>query len=199
VRARKADEVLTAARRMFLENGYAGTSVDDVATSAGVSKATVYSNFHDKDALVVAMIDRMTSESRVILERAASPLDDSGPVRARLIQMATSLARSVLAPEVIGLRRLAVSMVGEFPASAAQYWSRGPGATIAMLEDRFETLTGRGELSVADVHLAASQFAYALIGPLQDRAMLDTAFAPDDNEIARHVEYAVDSLLWALD
>ena len=59
MRARKADEVLDAARRVFLERGYDAATVEQVASEAGVSKATVYSNFRDKDALLAAMIDRV--------------------------------------------------------------------------------------------------------------------------------------------
>ncbi|MDQ4131861.1 MAG: TetR/AcrR family transcriptional regulator [Actinomycetota bacterium] len=54
-RTRRA--VLDAARRRFLENGYAGTTIADVATDAGVSVETVYKAFGNKPGLVKAVFD----------------------------------------------------------------------------------------------------------------------------------------------
>ena len=188
MRARKTDEVLDAARQVFLERGFEAATVEEVAARAGVSKATVYSNFHDKDALLVAMIDRVTSESEVILSAAVAPLDEGGDLRERLTRMAAALARGVLRPEVVQLRRLAISTASSFPASALLYWQRGPSSTIDMLEQRL------GALGFEDPRERAALFAYALIGPLQDRALFDASFEPTDTQINHHVAAAVDLL-----
>jgi AcrR family transcriptional regulator len=45
------DEVLAAARRVFTETGYHGTSVDDLSRATGLSKGSLYGAFGDKDAL----------------------------------------------------------------------------------------------------------------------------------------------------
>ena len=52
-RGRKFDQVLEGARTVFLRDGYSGASVDDIATEAGVSKATLYSYFPDKQILFI--------------------------------------------------------------------------------------------------------------------------------------------------
>jgi AcrR family transcriptional regulator len=44
----KTEQILQGAMREFLTHGYAGTSMDKVAKTGGVSKATVYSYFADK-------------------------------------------------------------------------------------------------------------------------------------------------------
>ena len=188
MRARKTDEVLDAARRVFLERGFEAATVDDVATAAGVSKATVYSNLHDKDALLVAMIDRVTAESEAILTAAVAPLEEDGDLTERLTRMASALARGVLRPEVVQLRRLAISTASSFPASALLYWRRGPSATIDMLEKRL------GQLGFEDARERAALFAYALIGPLQDRAIFDPSFSPTAAQVDHHVAAAVDLL-----
>ena len=58
----KAMAILSGAMQEFLGHGYAGTSMDRVATAAGVSKATVYSHFKDKEGLFAALIKRMAAE-----------------------------------------------------------------------------------------------------------------------------------------
>jgi AcrR family transcriptional regulator len=69
LRERKAqltrDEILTAARRLFAEYGYAGTTVRDIAKEAGVSAQTVYDSIGSKQALVARLNDLIDSEANV--------------------------------------------------------------------------------------------------------------------------------------
>ena len=49
VRSRAA--ILEAARALFLRKGYAGTTMEEIAAQAGLTKRTVYNNYSEKDAL----------------------------------------------------------------------------------------------------------------------------------------------------
>jgi AcrR family transcriptional regulator len=59
----KAVQILKGAMQEFLHNGYAGTSMDKVAATAGVSKPTVYNYFKDKEGLFQALV-RYVAELR---------------------------------------------------------------------------------------------------------------------------------------
>jgi len=61
-RAEFAANVLKAAWQLFVENGYIGTSMDDVAAAVGVSKPTVYEAYKNKQHLFEAVIDMVTEE-----------------------------------------------------------------------------------------------------------------------------------------
>src|SRR5690625_5539928 len=63
--SKKADQVLDAARRLFLERGFDATSMDDVAEMAGVSKATVYAHYNCKTALFAEVIHHECQRSKV--------------------------------------------------------------------------------------------------------------------------------------
>ncbi len=56
----KKDQIVQAAIKVFLENGYAGTSMNRVAAEADVIKATIYSHFKDKEELFAAIIEEVT-------------------------------------------------------------------------------------------------------------------------------------------
>ncbi|MBE9003073.1 MULTISPECIES: TetR/AcrR family transcriptional regulator [unclassified Nostoc] len=58
----KVEQILQGAMQEFLQNGYAGTSMDRVAVAAGVSKATVYSHFQDKEGLFKVLLEQLTSK-----------------------------------------------------------------------------------------------------------------------------------------
>ena len=63
---RRRPLVLDAAYELFLEKGFAGTSMDAIANAAGVSKPVVYDCFRSKDELFTAMLDR--EEERILVE-----------------------------------------------------------------------------------------------------------------------------------
>lgn len=55
--------------QQFLRYGYAGSSMDRIAAAAGVSKATVYSHFRDKEGLFAALIQQMAVEKMALMDR----------------------------------------------------------------------------------------------------------------------------------
>src|SRR5258706_7341146 len=57
---RKREQILGAAIELFLAEGYAATTMNRVATAAGVTKQTIYSHFNDKERLFAAIIERVT-------------------------------------------------------------------------------------------------------------------------------------------
>lgn len=185
VRQRKSEAVLQSARALFLEKGFDGTTVDDIAEGAHVSKATVYSNFSDKAAVLAALLDRVAIESAAILAGVVARLDEPGDVEDRLVHTATALARGVLRPEVLQLRRLAISESARFPTEVAAYFARGPGSSLLLLASGFRSLHEQGLLTVPEPDLAAAVYAYAAIGPLQDRALL-TGSLPASEEIQHY-------------
>lgn len=58
----KVEQILQGAMQEFLVHGYAGTSMDRIAASGGISKATVYSHFQDKQGLFKALVERLAKE-----------------------------------------------------------------------------------------------------------------------------------------
>ena len=54
--ARKRQTILSAGRELFLSNGYQGTSMDQIAATAAVSKQTVYKHFGEKQELLFAIV-----------------------------------------------------------------------------------------------------------------------------------------------
>ena len=58
-RESKREEILDAATELFTRDGYDRTALKAIATSAGVTANTIYWYFPDKDALLVAVLDRL--------------------------------------------------------------------------------------------------------------------------------------------
>lgn len=86
------DEILRAARRLFAERGYAGTSVRDIAKAAGVSAQTVYDSVGSKQALVERLNDLIDEEADVpSIARAAAQSGDPAVVAATPARITRSI------------------------------------------------------------------------------------------------------------
>lgn len=64
-------DVLTAARRLFAERGYAATSIAEIAQEAGVAVQTIYSRLGSKSGIVLALVDLIDDESGLPASLAA--------------------------------------------------------------------------------------------------------------------------------
>src|SRR5262245_6734629 len=71
---RTVDAVLRAAAQVFARRGYAGGTTNHIAERAGVSIGTLYEYFPNKDALLVALMERHIREGEAVLERAAAEI-----------------------------------------------------------------------------------------------------------------------------
>lgn len=151
--------MLEAARRLFLEKGFDGVSVDDIIAAAGGSKATLYGYFGDKQGLFAALINDV---ARDILEGITVDVTASDP-RIALTRLGTAYCTRVLSDPVLSLYRLAVAEVRRFPEIAAAFWSAGPKQTRAALAAYLATATRAGRLTVADPESAANLFFAMLL------------------------------------
>jgi TetR/AcrR family transcriptional repressor of mexJK operon len=185
VRTRAA--VVDAARTLFLRQGYAGTTMDEIAALAGLTKRTVYNNYGDKDALftqIVADVIAYAEEFARGLHEEFTVGVAAANLRATLDDLGRRLALGIVRAEVIALRRLLIGEAREFPALAAEYFDRAPGQVIDALASGFKHLGRIGLLRVTDPRRAAAQFAYLVAGEPLDRAMLVGTVPPKEQVIA---------------
>lgn len=166
--------IMAAAAQVFLEQGYPGTSVDDIAAAAGVSKRTVYNVFVDKEQLFRAIIgEAIATAERFSAELAATTAGATDAADA-LTTLARELAASVLGGRVVPLRRLLIGEARRFPEFAVEYYERAPGRVMAAVAVALRSFADRGLLRVDDAELAAEHFAFLAIGASLDRALFES-------------------------
>ena len=173
VRSRAA--VVDAARTLFLRHGYAGTTMEEIATLAGLTKRTVYNNYGGKDALFAEIVADVLAYAEAFargLHEEFTVGVTAANLGATLDDLGRRLALGIVRPEVIALRRLLIGEARAFPALGAEYFDRAPGQVLEALAAGFAHLGRRGLLRVADARRAAEQFAYLVAGEPLDRAML---------------------------
>lgn len=178
---------MQAALALFLRKGYAATTMDEIAASAGLTKPTLYNNYGDKRALftqivmeLIAYADAFAADLRAEFAVGFA----AATLRPCLADLGRRLALAIVRPEVVALRRLLIGEAREFPALAAEYFDRAPGQVLNTLASGFAHLGRAGLLRVPDARQAAAQFAYLVAGAPLDRAVLVGTTPPRNHVIA---------------
>jgi TetR/AcrR family transcriptional repressor of mexJK operon len=183
---RKRRDIVEAATQLFLEQGYQGTSMDEIAAAAEVSKQTVYKQYVDKQQLFAAIVLGISERAEGIAERIAEHFDEIVDVEAGLVRLARTYAAAVASPQVLQLRRLVISEADRFPDLAQAYYERAPGRGLEAIEVGLRGLVDRGLLRIDDLPTAAGQFAYLVLGPIVDQALFHPHSEVAESEIEHH-------------
>ncbi len=170
--ARKRGAIMEAATTVFLSNGYLGTTMDEIAALARVSKQTVYRQFADKERLFSEIVSAQVDEIANPNTDEVLKLGDTGDLERDLRRYARGQLRAVMDPRLLKLRRLVIGESGRFPQLGRLFYERGPGRTIDALATTFERLASRGVLELDDPRLAAAHFNWLVMSIPLNRAML---------------------------
>jgi TetR/AcrR family transcriptional repressor of mexJK operon len=189
---RKRQAIARAAATVFLLNGYLGSSLDDIAALAGVSKQTIYQHFGDKESLFVEIVTGLIEAASEPVRHEVLSISDSGDVEADLRDLARRQLAMVLQPRLLQLRRLVIGEVGRFPELGRTFHERGPGRSVAALAESFERLAERGVLHLDDPLLAAAHFNWLFMSaPLNQAMLLGEEETPAPADLDQYVDSGV--------
>jgi AcrR family transcriptional regulator len=110
------ERILDAARRVFLERGFEGASIDEIAEVARAGKPTIYARFANKRELFTAVVTRDIVGQ---MEQFKGDVPAVGSIEERLVSAGLALLRWALDSERIGLLRLAIAEAHRFPDLAS--------------------------------------------------------------------------------
>ncbi|MFC0219523.1 AcrR family transcriptional regulator [Pseudochelatococcus lubricantis] len=175
--SKKRRDIIDGARRVFFDKGFDGSSMDEIARAAGVSKATIYAYFDSKEELFQALVkvDRSQSAERLFEFDPGDP-DVEGLLR----RIGTSFMTMMVRPDHIRLVRLVMGAAEKFPRIGQAFFETGPCMGGRRLADLLADQTRHGRLRIDDCEMAAFQFFNLCQGNIVKGLMFggDTAPAP---------------------
>ncbi len=188
------ERILNAARRVFLERGFEGASIEEIADAARSGKPTIYARFANKEALFTAVV-RRTIQSRV--EQFKTEIPSGVTVEERLANLAVAMLQWVLVSDHVGLLRLAIAEARRFPNLAASVGAmareRGSQSMARLLAEVAQS-DPLGRLPpFAPEHLATTTrfFLELVLLPLFMRALLGEELNSLRAEIGPHAARSV--------
>jgi AcrR family transcriptional regulator len=145
---------------VFCREGFAGASIDTIATEAGVSRQTIYNHVGDKEGLFAAVVEDTTEKANAgLFATLATFPDHPKDLEADLIAFARRLAGDCMCNRQTAELRKLVEVEGErYPKFFRTWYERGPAKVTAALSARLARLAHAGLLDLDDPDLAARQF-----------------------------------------
>ncbi|WP_344447406.1 TetR/AcrR family transcriptional regulator [Kitasatospora nipponensis] len=195
VSQRKRQAIIDAAIVEFLREGYSAASMDAITSRSGVSKATIYKHFGNKERLFLAVIGGILPTTYADLEPWNSTIVEAVDLRSALITLTLDWTRILLRPDIMSLRRLVIGEIDRFPQLGQLWYRVSYDMNNGPLIEAFAELDRRGVLRVPDPALAVQQLVAATVGVPQ----LVRTFRPEaileDAELTRMITSGVDLFL----
>ena len=186
--------ILDAARKMFLERGFEGASIDEIAEAARSGKASIYARFRDKRALFSEVM-RRDILARITAIKAEVPTGST--IEQRLASAASTLLHWGLNSDRIALMRLAIAEARRFPELGTTVSRTARDLSTDLGVQLLGELTQSDELrslpAFAPEHLAATArvFLDIVAVPILFRGLFEVDLKALDQEVDAHVARGV--------
>jgi AcrR family transcriptional regulator len=183
----KRRQILDGARKVFMDLGFDGASMGEIARAAAVSKGTLYVYFADKSRLFEAIVEETALEQGEI----AFSFDPASDVATTLRDFGSAYIGMICRPDGGSAIRTVMAIAERMPDVGRRYYERVLQKTINRLAGHLEIHEKAGELVIGDRQLAASQFLLMCQASLFLPFIFQAAPSPSPDRIAEVIDSAV--------
>lgn len=150
----KRRQILAGARKVFMDLGFDGASMGEIARAAGVSKGTLYVYFADKSALFEAILEEEALQHGQVVFN----FDPARDAETTLRDFGAAYLRLLCRPGGGSAIRTVMAIAERMPDVGRRYYFRVLDKTINRLSEYLKAHVAPGDLAIDDCDLAASQF-----------------------------------------
>lgn len=183
--------ILRGAKTVFLKDGFAGSSMDEVAAQAQVSKMTVYRHFGSKEDLFAGLITELCGR---IVDADLEEMLKSEP-REALRAYARKMIAIVFAPETVELHRIVIAEGHRFAKLGQMFYATGPERLIDVLADYFARNRKDPRFKLREPRRSAEEFLELLRGYAHLRMLLGLEKSLSKRDIEARITAAVGHVL----
>lgn len=190
----KRRQILDGARHVFMDKGFDGASMGEIARNSGVSKGTLYVYFADKNRLFEAIVEQECVEQAKYAKTIS--LGD-GDVASALIAYGIDYMKLLGRPQGGSAVRTVMAIAERMPDVGRRYYEHVPAAWIHKLAQWLEIRVKARELAIEDCELAAAQFILACQATLFLPFVFQVTTPPSAERIEHVVRGATEMFLAA--
>ncbi|HEX2913318.1 MAG TPA: TetR/AcrR family transcriptional regulator [Chloroflexia bacterium] len=170
---KKREQIRTAARQLFLQHGFQGTSTDAIMAAAGIaSKETLYRYFPTKEELFVSVARDLTVERPPLQELISRPPTPQNPeeLRKSIQAVVQAILSNMLQPDYLAVMRIIIAELPRFPRLGELYQQAVPARAIEYLT----ALIRNGQASgIVDKRKEPEMIGRMLLGTLLTYGIFD--------------------------
>ena len=189
----KRRQIIDGARRVFMDLGFDGASMGEIARAAGVSKGTLYVYFADKNRLFEAIVEQEILEQGQVTFN----LDPARDVPTTLMDFGQAYINLLCRPGGGSATRTVMAIAERMPEVGRRFYDNVIMLTVSRLAFYLEARASLGDLAIEDFQLAAMQFLQLCQASLFMPFVFQAAPPPSPEQIARVVESAARMFLAA--
>jgi len=189
----KRRQILDGARKVFMDLGFDGASMGEIARAAQVSKGTLYVYFADKCALFEAILEQEALQHGQV----AFNFDPARDVETTLKDFGRAYNRLLCRPGGGSAIRTVMAIAERMPDLGRRYYARVLDKSINRLSDYLKSHVASGDLAIDDCDLAASQFMELCKASLFLPFVFQAAPAPSEERMSEVVDSATRMFLAA--
>ncbi|MGQ0682907.1 TetR/AcrR family transcriptional regulator [Bradyrhizobium sp.] len=189
----KRRQILQGARKVFMDLGFDGASMGEIARACGVSKGTLYVYFADKYRLFEAIVE----EEQIEQSRTAFNFDPARDVETTLREFGRAYIGVLCRPGGGSAIRTVMAIAERMPEVGRRYYENVLDLSITRLATYLEAHVKSGDLDIPDCRLAASQFMLTCQAGLFLPFVFQAAPAPSPARIGEVADSAVRMFLAA--
>nr|WP_312326270.1 TetR/AcrR family transcriptional regulator [Acinetobacter oleivorans] len=193
----KDQKILDAATKFFLIHGFSGTTTDMIQKEAGVSKATMYGCYKNKEAMFAAVIERQCrnmQEQIILVETKAENL------RSALTEIGKTYLCFILSHSGLAFFRVCIAEAVRFPELSEKFFQVGPQRLANIIAGYLEKSQKNNEIELnSSADIAANIFLALLRSDAHLKCLTHPNYTISDSEISTWVEYAVDLFMKNID
>jgi AcrR family transcriptional regulator len=189
----KRRQILDGASKVFMDLGFDGASMGEIARAAGVSKGTLYVYFADKNRLFEAIVEEEVLDQ----QKVAFNFDPERDAAITLRQFGQAYIELLCRPRGGSAVRTVMAIAERMPDVGRRFYDNVIAHAISKLAAYLDARVAVGELKVEDSMLAASQFMMTCQASLFLPFVFQAAAAPSAERTAQVVESATRMFLAA--
>jgi AcrR family transcriptional regulator len=189
----KRRQILDGASKVFMDLGFDGASMGEIARAAGVSKGTLYVYFADKNRLFEAIVEEESIEQG----RIAFNFEPGRDVPTTLLEFGQAYMQLLCRPRGGSAIRTVMAIAERMPEVGRRYYEHVLEKTIDRLAAYLRVHVESGEIAIDDCTLAASQFMLMCQASLFLPFIFQAAPAPSEEKITQVIESATRMFLSA--
>ena len=175
----KRRQIIEGARKVFLDLGFDGASMGEIARAAGVSKGTLYVYFADKNRLFEAIVEEENLEQGELTFN----FDPKRDVTTTLMEFGQAYIQLLCRPGGGSAIRTVMAIAERMPDVGRNFYNNVIAVTTARLTAYLEVRVGLGELAIDDIPLAATQFTQMCQASLFQPYIFQAAPSPSPERI----------------
>lgn len=189
----KRRQILDGARKVFMDLGFDGASMGEIARAAAVSKGTLYVYFADKCALFEAILEQEALDYGQVVFN----FDPKRDPETTLTDFGKAYIQLLCRPGGGSAIRTVMAIAERMPDVGRRYYLRVLDKTINRLADYLKAHVASGDLRIDDCDLAASQFMELCKASLFLPFVFQAAPAPSEERMTEVVTSATRMFLSA--